>query len=110
MIPGPQQTRENPLLLADVVVHSAIAFNGMDLDILKPFNAIVNSPAELKVVFYTIIITIIVVINVVSSTQNAFLPTMPDDSLPDVRRALGGTFYGMCCKSIELVLLLLYSF
>ena len=49
MIPGPQQTPEN-LLLADVVVHSAIVFNGMGLDILKPFNAIVNSPAELKVI------------------------------------------------------------
>ena len=32
--------------------------------------------------------------NVVSSKQNAFLPTMPDDSLPDVRRAMGGAFYG----------------
>ncbi len=51
MIPGPQQTPEN-LLLADVVVHSAIVFNGMDLDILRPFNAIVNSPAELKVIMF----------------------------------------------------------
>ncbi len=45
MIPGPQQTPEN-LLLADVVVHSAIVFNGMDL---YPFNTIMNSPANLKV-------------------------------------------------------------
>ena len=54
MIPIPQQTPEN-LLLADVVVHSAIVFSGMGLDILKPFTAIVNSPAELKVImFHTI--------------------------------------------------------
>ena len=45
MIPGPQQTPEN-LLIADVVVHSVIVFNGMGLD---PFNTIMNSPVNLKV-------------------------------------------------------------
>ena len=93
MIPGPQQTPEN-LLLADVVVHSAIVFNGMVLDILKPFKVIVNSPGDLKAIMFHIIISI--VINVLHSTQNTFLPTMPDDSLSDVRRALMGEarFYG----------------
>ena len=29
--------------------------------------------------------------------QRAYLPTMPDDSLPEVRRAMGGHFYGNIC-------------
>ncbi len=51
MVPRPRQTPENQLI-ADVVVHAAIVFCGKDnLDILKPFNAIINSPKDLKVLF-----------------------------------------------------------
>ena len=28
------------------------------------------------------------------SLQNAYLPTMPEDILPEARRVLGGAFYG----------------
>ena len=48
MMPTPRQTPENRLL-ADVVVHAAVVFCGKEnLEILKPFNEILASPANLK--------------------------------------------------------------
>ena len=91
MVPRPNQSPENKLI-ADVIVHAAIVFCGKDnFEILKPFNVIINSPADLKVSFLTILCA--GYINV--CPQNAYLPTMPDDSLPEVRRAMGGgQYYG----------------
>ncbi len=71
MIPGPQQTPEN-LLLAEVVVHSAIVFNGMGLDILKPFNAIVNHPGDLKVNCYLLIISLILILIIPLFSKECF--------------------------------------
>ena len=51
MIPKPGQNPENRLL-SDVVVHAAVVFSGKDLEILKPFFHILNTPANLKVVYH----------------------------------------------------------
>eukprot|EP00731_Ephydatia_muelleri_P016208 Em0009g632a len=56
-----------------LMVHAAVVFiTRKDTELLSPFVNMLNNPAALV---------------------NAYLPTMPDDQLPEVRTALSGTFY-----------------
>ena len=79
-------------LLSAVVVHTALTmFSKSPLDILQPFTKMLNSPGDLEVGKET---------SECHSDasfllpQRAYLPTMPQDLLPEARRVLGGAFYG----------------
>ena len=98
MLPFPRQNPQNRIL-ADVIVHAAIVFKSNSaLKILQPFVKMLSSPGDLKV---AIIISSYIIINCIFIMQRAYLPTMPDDSLPEVRRAMGGRFYGNLCMHVN---------
>uniref|UniRef100_A0A1X7TWB5 RZ-type domain-containing protein n=1 Tax=Amphimedon queenslandica TaxID=400682 RepID=A0A1X7TWB5_AMPQE len=60
-------------LLTDLIVHVAVSVQHCSNKLLTPFVQMINSPEKLK---------------------NSYLPTMPEDSLPIVRNAVGrGQFY-----------------
>ncbi|XP_019853235.1 PREDICTED: E3 ubiquitin-protein ligase RNF213-like [Amphimedon queenslandica] len=62
-------------LLTDLVTHVAIAVQCTSNKLLTPFIQMISRPGDLK---------------------DCFLPTMPDDSLPDVRNAVGGGKFYEC--------------
>ena len=52
MIPRPNQN-PNHRLLTDLIVHTAVVMSAMgEVDILKPFNSIMFTPADLKVCLF----------------------------------------------------------
>eukprot|EP00731_Ephydatia_muelleri_P024235 Em0016g506a len=71
-----QVTPQQPSLARDltaIAIHTAIVLSvKKDADVLAPFVNMLNNPSALV---------------------NAYLPTMPEDNLPDVRRAISGQFY-----------------
>jgi len=70
---APQRSLQHRTLGAIVVHTAAVLLCQQGVQILQPFLNMLNNPAALV---------------------HAYLPTMPEDYLPEARRVLGGTFYG----------------
>ena len=117
----PRQPLQHRILGAIVVHTTAVFLCRQRLDMLQPFVHMLNSPATLVVSrtkvpmhhiaavwnFNFVSRSIYSVHQVPLLLQNAYLPTMPEDHLPEAKRVLGGRFYGMyifldCCLFIRI--------
>ena len=92
---SPRQPLQHRTLGAIVVHTAAVLFCRQRVEILQPFVNMLNNPAAL-VVSVSLSGCELWKEGKCDTTllQNAYLPTMPEDMLPEARRLLGGTFYG----------------